>query len=409
MSLAMPKVSVIIPTYNRAELLKQAIASVLAQTYGDFELIIVDDGSTDDTKSVVESIGDNRIKYIWQTNQQRCVARNAGIAAAEGEYLAFLDSDDLWLPKKLELQLAAIEQCPDAGASHGRCMRMGPNLEFLHPQELLVSDTEVRCCDVHKTLLVRNYFASQGVVVRRSLVEKTGGFDPALPHGEDWDMWIRLSALTPFCLVNEPVGIYRVHPGCRTSNPASTLAGDMIIIEKHSESMTPVMRSRAEMYSYAIHAAKAAEQHISEAEDWTIAALEKAAETGDKTAVRDAFVGVAIAGDCSLAEYAARGIELAKRAGQVNSLGGREPVGDWLSAYWQLAAHALRARQRHIQAAQAAFRAIRNGGPQRLNRGILSTALRSVSAAAGLTNDDAATKRESEISDYLHALLDEQQ
>ncbi len=401
----MPKVSVIIPTYNRAELLKQAIASVLAQTYEDFELIIVDDGSTDDTKSVVESIGDVRIKYIWQTNQQRCVARNTGIAAAEGEYLAFLDSDDLWLSQKLELQLAAIEQHPDAGASHGRCIRMGPNLEFLHPQELLVSDKEVRCCDVRDTLLTRNIFASQGVVVRRSLLEKAGGFDPALPHGEDWDLWIRLSALTSFCLVNEPVGIYRVHPGCRTSNPVSTLAGDMKIIEKHCGSMTPVMRQQAEMYSYATHAAKAAALNIFEAEDWSVAALDLATALGDKTAIRDAFVGVAIAGECSFAEYSIRAKELAKRVAQINFLGGRESAGDWLSAFWQLAAHALRARQRHLQAANAAFRAVRCGGLRGLNRGMLSTAIRSLLAAVGFSKDDAPAKREREISDYLQALL----
>ncbi|NLN75568.1 MAG: glycosyltransferase [Armatimonadetes bacterium] len=404
----MPKVSVIIPTYNRAELLYQAIASVLSQTYGDFELIIVDDGSTDNTRSVVEGIGDDRIRYIWQENQQRCVARNTGIDAALGDYLAFLDSDDLWLPRKLELQLAALNVHSQARASHGRCIRMGPNLEYIYPQELLVSDDRVRCCDVRETLLVRNIFSSQGVVAHREVFEQAGGFDPALPHGEDWDMWIRLSAFTPFCLVNEPVGIYRVHPGCRTSNPVSTLAGDMIIIEKHRESMTLLMKTKAELYSYAIHAAKAADQSLPEAEEWTMAALERAVEVRDHKAIMDAFVGFAVAGDCSLAEYTSRAGRLKERVAQINSLGGKETVRVWMSSFWLSVAHAFRARGLHYQAAQAALRAMRSGGLRALDRGLLSTGTRSVLSAIGFSKDDASAKREREISDFLRVLLKEE-
>jgi glycosyltransferase involved in cell wall biosynthesis len=109
----MPRVSVIIPTHNRAELLSEAIESVLGQTYRDFELIVVDDGSTDRTSEVVSGIRDPRIIYQSQEKQERGAARNNGVAMSRGEYLTFLDDDDWYLPTKLELQVAALDARPD--------------------------------------------------------------------------------------------------------------------------------------------------------------------------------------------------------------------------------------------------------------------------------------------------------
>lgn len=374
----MPLVSIIIPTYNRSKLLRQAIASVLAQTYQDFELIIVDDGSTDDTKSVIEAIPDDRIRYIWQENQQRCAARNTGIAAAQGEYLAFLDSDDLWLPRKLELQLDAIDRYPDISASHGRCVRMNQDFEFIYPHELYSSGEPEWVGDVRESLLMRNPFASQGVVAHRRLFETVGGFDVSLPHSEDWDMWIRLSAITHFCLINEPVGIYRIHSGNRTNNPVSTLKGNLIIIEKHSQYMTPEMKKKAELYSYSNHAARAAILQLPEASTWLTEACNRAISLGDHDIIRHAFVGHAIVGQNSLTDYQARADELREWVRKAKLQGVCEPSKAWLSAFWGAAAQACRGRGENLLAVKAALKALANGAL--FDRGIMSTGMRSVLA-----------------------------
>jgi glycosyltransferase involved in cell wall biosynthesis len=209
-----PKVSVIIPTYNRADKVSQTIESVLAQTLTDREVIVVDDGSSDDTENLLrENFGD-RIRLYSQANQGVSVARNTGIAEARGEWVAFLDSDDLWEKEKLELQLKAVEQL-DAQcgacytdvrllnhaetrtlfemAEHGRRHEgaMGVNRDIL---EALVSPGGAGMLVCISSLMART-----------DVVRRVGGFDRSLGFYADSEFMFRLAMLTGFCYVNRPL------------------------------------------------------------------------------------------------------------------------------------------------------------------------------------------------------------
>ena len=200
-----PLVSVIIPTYNRAVWLREALESVFSQTWRDFEVIVVDDGSTDSSEQVVGDCGD-RVQYIRQENGGAANARNRGVAAARGEWIAFLDSDDLWLPHKLDRCMDRIrrdsqtvfvfhpmvEIDENGGVVRGRSKR---------PAEGRVLDRLFAHCFVH----------TPTVVVRRDVLDEAGGFDPALEVCEDYALWIRIASKHPFALVNEPLARRRLH------------------------------------------------------------------------------------------------------------------------------------------------------------------------------------------------------
>jgi glycosyltransferase involved in cell wall biosynthesis len=186
-----PRVSVIIPTYNRSAIMKRAIDSVLAQTFTDFEMIIVDDGSDDDVKSVVDVYCDERIRYIrHEKNCGLSRARNTGIENARGFYVAFLDDDDEWLPRKLELQLDHLSRRPRVDASFTGCIHWdeesGREVDTTIPSETAAEPAD---------LLMKNTYlgASSSLVVKKYCFETAGCFDEALPSCEDWDMWIRLA------------------------------------------------------------------------------------------------------------------------------------------------------------------------------------------------------------------------
>lgn len=189
----MVQVSVILPTYNRAAFIVEAIDSVLAQSFRDVELIVVDDGSTDDTPQRVEQISDPRLIYIRQPNRGRSNARNHALGLAKGKYIAFLDSDDFYLPGKLELQVDFLENHPDIGMVY----------------------TSASCIDEHGDLLPFTYHASASgdiyediaffqpvtitlptVMVRREIIAEAGSFDTKMDRFEDTDMWRRISKLT---------------------------------------------------------------------------------------------------------------------------------------------------------------------------------------------------------------------
>ncbi len=183
----MPKVSVIIPVYNRAALIGRAIRSVLDQTFCDFEVIVVDDGSTDTTAQVIKAFG-NGIQYVLQKNGGCSVARNRGIQEAKGEYIAFLDSDDYWAPEKLAEQVKILESNKNIGIVYsrmpiinekGECVGLKPaGVSGKNFQELLQSWGDL---------------PTSTVMTRRECFEKAGMFDPDLPPMEDIDMWIRIA------------------------------------------------------------------------------------------------------------------------------------------------------------------------------------------------------------------------
>jgi len=206
-----PKVSVIIPTFNRANLIPVAIKSVINQTYHAFELIIVDDGSIDNTKEVVSSLRkDERIRYIWQENQERAVARNTGITASRGEYISFLDSDDEYLPNKLTAQISVLEENPDIGIVFGGCIESDETGEYSREIKPWIYHPSPEYSLKEWLFSSPIYFSVS--MVRRTCLERTALFDPQIKRAEDIDLMFRLiySGCKP-AWVKEPVWKFKPH------------------------------------------------------------------------------------------------------------------------------------------------------------------------------------------------------
>ncbi len=219
----MPTVSVIIPTYNRRAYVQEAIDSVLAQTYTDYEIIVIDDGSTDGTGEALRERYGDKIIYEWQENQGESVARNRGIALAQGEYIAFLDSDDLWLPEKLEKQVAYLEEHPEVGAVACQALLVDSHGEPLPGCAIQGVDIALGDLTTESLALVCAIHNASMVVVRRSIVVGVGGFDSEIQHGEDWDLYIRISAQKRIGQVCEVLSLTRVHAGGQWSSSRGDL------------------------------------------------------------------------------------------------------------------------------------------------------------------------------------------
>ncbi len=203
----MPKVSVIIPAYNMARYTVEAIKSVLNQTFKDYEIVVVDDGSTDNTKELLQPyIESHQITYIYKENGGACSARNVGIRVSRGEYIAFLDCDDLWLPKKLEISIDLLDSHPEIGFVYSRAIiidKKGDNLWF----------SKERCYsgeNALEKLIFRNFIRSSSPVVRKECFKKVGLFDETIFHPADRDMWLRISEYFPIKYINIPLIKYRV-------------------------------------------------------------------------------------------------------------------------------------------------------------------------------------------------------
>ncbi|MGB7265352.1 MAG: glycosyltransferase [Terracidiphilus sp.] len=208
-----PFVSVVIPTFNRVRQVRAALESVLAQTYREFEVIIVDDGSTDGTGSALEPIisasnnGGTQVHYIFQPNLGQSAARNKGAEEARGEWVAFLDSDDVWLPEKLELQVKAIERFEGkswACITDARLAdNMGMDTTTFHRggrcyEELMGLDHGT----VESLARLRDPFCVSTLLVHAGVAKEVGWFEPGIGFAEDHDFLLRLSLVTPFCYVN---------------------------------------------------------------------------------------------------------------------------------------------------------------------------------------------------------------
>lgn len=228
-------VSVIIPTYNRSEYLKRAINSVLNQTMPDYEIIIVDDGSTDDTERVVRKYADKRIRYVKHRQRKGgSAARNTGILAARGSLIAFLDDDDEWLPRKLELQVKRFEENIKLGAVYtGYFIRYGGTNG---PIRKIVPKKRG---NIYKALLIRNVVGTAStVMVRAECFFEVGMFDDSLPSSQDADMWRRLSRKYEFDYVEIPLVIYNAHFGNRVSgNYRAAAKACEIELEKFSQDL----------------------------------------------------------------------------------------------------------------------------------------------------------------------------
>lgn len=207
-SLVVPTVSVIIPTYNRARLIGEAIQSVLDQTFTDLELIVVDDGSTDNTESVVTEFKDPRVRYIHQENMGISAARNAGIHNTQGRYVAFLDSDDLWLPQLLELQVRFLDGSPHIGVVYAKAQAMTENGRLLLYTR---GDLERYPNQPLKSMLYGDFTCIQTALVHRECLDRAGLFDESLTGRVDWDMFLRLAKVCRFAFTDTVLAHFRAH------------------------------------------------------------------------------------------------------------------------------------------------------------------------------------------------------
>jgi glycosyltransferase involved in cell wall biosynthesis len=231
--MSLPFVSIILPTYNRAYLLKRAIRSILNQTYKNFELIIVDDGSTDNTEEVVEDFHDERIRYIaCKKHRGANAARNAGIKLAEGEYIAFQDDDDIWLPRKLEIQVETFQNSPsNVGVVYTGCWR----IDNKRKKVFYVPSVRDKCVEgyIHNNILKENFITSTTAIVKKECFYYCGLFDEILPRLQEWDLWIRISKYYKFRYINLPLVISYISPSSISRNLDALIFAQKYILTKY--------------------------------------------------------------------------------------------------------------------------------------------------------------------------------
>lgn len=216
-------VSVIIPLYNKEREIAKAIQSVLSQDYTNFELLIIDDGSTDNSSSIVQNFKDDRIRYYSKDNGGVSSARNYGIKKAKYELIAFLDGDDWWSSDFLTVLMDLKYKYPDAGLWAGQYVQVNKKNE-------LISLERFPKIDEGYFNLYENLFAvcSSSILLRKSVFDVCGYFDEELTHGEDTDMWIRIAMKNPICYTNKIVAYYNI-----AGNPLTKSTGKVPPFEKH--------------------------------------------------------------------------------------------------------------------------------------------------------------------------------
>ena len=210
----MPEVTVVIPAYNAERFIAETLRSVQAQTFRDFKVLVVDDGSTDRTAHIVDAFGPP-IRRLHQKNGGVSRARNAGSAATSGRFIAFLDADDLWDPPKLERQVELLRSRPDVGFCYAGIRRIGADggvrqVELAREYEDLCRELLLNSCVVASS--------SSSIMVRRDVLQRAGGYDPALSQCADWDFLIRLSLLARGAALPEALVSYRTFAGNMSSD-----------------------------------------------------------------------------------------------------------------------------------------------------------------------------------------------
>ena len=196
-----PVVSVIIPTYNREKYIRKSLYSVLAQTYQRFEIVVVDDGSTDSTHTIISAYKDN-VHYLYQENQGISKARNTGIRNSHGDYIAFLDSDDFWLPEKTELQIALLQKHPEYGMAASRCASVRLDGSFREKNRPGTSGW------VLENLFQANFIRTSAAIIRKECFHEVGLFDEELKECEEYDLWLRMASQYPIGFINKSLAVY---------------------------------------------------------------------------------------------------------------------------------------------------------------------------------------------------------
>lgn len=226
-----PLVTVVIPTRNRRRLLLRTLRTVLAQESVDLEVVVVDEGSSDGTGREVATLGDARVSVIRHESPKGvATARNAGLARARGEWVAFLDDDDLWAPTKLTRQLEAMEADGEARWACVGCVVVDADLHLLEAEEPPAERAIARFALAYNMIPG----GGSGVLASRMLLDDTGGFDPVLRNLADWDMWARLAQRSPLASVSRPLMAYLRHGGSLSHNIAGTEEELDHMMEKHA-------------------------------------------------------------------------------------------------------------------------------------------------------------------------------
>jgi glycosyltransferase involved in cell wall biosynthesis len=212
-----PKVSVIVPSYNRGEFIEATLVSIQNQSFKDFEVVFVDDGSTDNTAEIVQKFVDTdpRFRYLKQENSERAVARSYGLSQAKADLLCLVDSDDLWYPHKLEKQLKVMEANPDVVLSYAAVNRIDMQG---NPVASSARQHQGFSGYIFYDLLMRNFIPSVCPMFRKSAFEKVGPQVTEFIPYEDWDFWLKFSRQGKFFHIKEPLGDYRLHPGQSVQN-----------------------------------------------------------------------------------------------------------------------------------------------------------------------------------------------
>ncbi len=218
-------VSVIIPAFNSEKYITECIDSVLTQTYQNIEIIIVNDGSTDNTVDIVSEYKNDQIKLFHQKNSGAAAARNHGIKQASGVWIAFIDADDIWLPDKLQKQL---KHCANQGWSHTDMFFHGD----VYPKHTKnTAFTSKHSGFILKNLLIENSIGTSSVLIKKEILQELGGFNTDLRALQDWELWLRVAEKHQVCYFDEPLVYYRVHSSSVSRNVRKTLPCHLNLID----------------------------------------------------------------------------------------------------------------------------------------------------------------------------------
>ncbi|MDP7297120.1 MAG: glycosyltransferase [Gammaproteobacteria bacterium] len=248
-----PLVSVVIPAYNSSATLRETIDSVLHQSFKDFELLVIDDGSTDTTKEIINDVRDSRVCYFSFDNAGPSAARNRGIELAAGQFIAFLDADDLWLPGKLAAQIDALRHNPEAALVFSWSDSIDESGAFLKKGNYVHLEN-----NIYEQLIKWNFLENGSTpMVRQSALLDSGVFDEAIRLGEDWDMWLRLAHRHPIICIPEVHVLYRVRQNSATSNVKPVAKETLRVLQSALDRLPPTRdrdrlerTAKANLYQY---------------------------------------------------------------------------------------------------------------------------------------------------------------
>jgi len=224
----LPVISVIIPAYNSEKTISSTIESVLNQTFTNFELIIINDGSQDSTLNIISQFQDSRIRVFSFENAGGNVSRNRGLNRALGDFVSFLDADDIWKTDKLATQLKALEESPQAAVAYSWTDYIDENGNFTYPGRRTAING-----DVYEELLIANFLENgSNPLIRKPILIALGGFDESLNAAQDWDMWLRLAAKFEFVCVPSVHILYRISPNSLSTNILRQEKAGLQLLEK---------------------------------------------------------------------------------------------------------------------------------------------------------------------------------